>query len=125
MKKGLGLLVCALTLLSFASTAQSDNGDASGTFTFSLGTAAGTVDFAAHLPHKDNPATGQISFSAALDVSDEVCWNVANVEEPPQYVCEPLGDNTGGGLPRENAALNLQIDRMVLADNRAAMSGTI
>ena len=124
MKNGLGLLVCALTLLAFASTAQSDGGDASGTFTFDLGTATGTVNFFGHLAHKDQPASGQISLHATIDVSDEVCWNVAGVEEPPQYVCEPIGD-TGQGLPRENAALNFQIDRMVVAVNRAAMSGTI
>jgi hypothetical protein len=126
MKKVLCLTVCALSLLAFASTAQSDGGDASGTFTFGLGTAAGTVNFAGHLAHKDDPASGQISFNAAIDVSDEVCWNVANVEDPPRYVCEPLGDYTGEGLPRNNnVALNFLIDRMVVVDNRAAMSGTI
>jgi hypothetical protein len=125
MKSILSVIVCAFSLLAFASTAQSDNGDASGTFTFDLGTAAGTVNFSAHLPHKDDPASGQISFNAAVDVSDEVCWNVAGVEQPPQYVCEPLGDYTGEGLPQENVVLNLLIDRMVITDNRAAMSGTI
>jgi hypothetical protein len=123
MKNGLGLLVCALTLLAFASTAQSDGGDASGTFTFALGTAAGTVNFAGHLPHKDNPASGQISFNATVDASDETCEPVP-VQSGDNtiivYVCEPNG-NTQPTL----VDLDFQIDRMVVVDNRAAMSGTI
>jgi hypothetical protein len=114
--------------LAFASTAQSDNGDASGTFTFALGTAAGTVNFAGHLAHKDDPATGQISLHATIDVSNEVCWPVnVGTGDNQIYVdvCEPIGDDTGQGLPREDAALDFLIDRMVIADSRAAMSGTI
>jgi hypothetical protein len=123
MKNFLSLTVCALTLLAFASTAQSDGGDASGTFAFDLGTATGTVNFFGHLAHKDDPASGQISLHATIGVSNEVCWHPS--EEDPRYVCEPIGDDTGGGLPPETVVLDFPIDRMVLVNNRAAMSGTI
>src|SRR5713226_6394526 len=112
MKNGLGLSVCALALLAFASTAQSDGGDASGSFTFDLGTAAGTVNFFGHLAHKDQPASGQISFNATVDASDETCEpvNVGTVENPIYvYVCEPNG-NTQPTL----VDLNFLIDRMVV-----------
>jgi hypothetical protein len=123
MKKGLGLLVCALTLLAFASTAQSDGGDASGTFTFALGTAAGTVNFAAHLAHKDDPATGQVSLHATIDVSDETCQQVPVQSGDNTIlvdVCEPNGNTQPTPV-----ALDFLIDRMVIVDNRAAMSGMI
>src|SRR5207244_5547039 len=110
MKKGLGLLVCALTLLAFASTAQSDGGDASGTFAFNLGTAAGTVNFFGHLAHKDDPASGQISLHATIDVSDETCQQVP-VQSGDNIilvdVCEPNGNTQPTPV-----ALDFLIDRM-------------
>ena len=45
MKNILCLTVCALSLLAFASTAHSGGAEASGNFTFDLGTATGAVDF--------------------------------------------------------------------------------
>jgi hypothetical protein len=123
MKKLLGFGLCALTLLAFASTAQSDGGDASGTFAFDLGTATGTVNFFGHLAHKDDPATGQISLHATIDVSGETCQPVnVGTEENPIYVdvCEPTGNTTP-----TTVALDFLIDRMVVVDNRAAMSGAI
>jgi hypothetical protein len=123
MKKLLGFGLCALSLLAFASTAQSDGGDASGSFTFDLGTAAGTVNFAGHLAHKDDPASGQISLHATIDVSGETCQQVPVQSGDNTIlvdVCEPTGDTTP-----TTVALDFLIDRMVVVDNRAAMSGTI
>jgi len=122
MKNILALMVCALSLLAFASTAQSDGGDANGTFTFDLGTAAGTVNFVGHLPHKDNPASGQISLHATIDVSAETCEQVnLGTEENPILadLCEH------GNAQPTPVALDFLIDRMVIVNNRAAMSGTI
>ena len=123
MKNFLSLTVCALSLLAFASTAQSDNGDASGTFTFGLGTAAGTVNFAGHLAHKDDPATGQISFNATIDASDETC-ELVPVQSGDNTVLVPVCE-PNGNLQPTTVALDFLIDRMVIADSRAAMSGTI
>jgi hypothetical protein len=123
MKNGLGLLVCALSLLVFASTAQSDNGNASGTFTFDLGTAAGTVNFAAQIDHKTGTASGQISLHATIDVSGEACQQVPVQSGDSTIlvdVCEPTGNTTPTPV-----ALDFLIDNMVLVNNRAAMSGTI
>lgn len=130
MKNGFGLLVCALALLAFASTAQSDQGqngggEASGNFTFDLGTAAGTTSLFGQL-RNDGTVNGQISFNAEIDVSGEVCQ---------QDVCEPTGETDDScdaceqsvqvSMFRETVGLNFLIDRMVLDGNRACMSGTI
>ena len=123
MKNFLCLTVCALSLLAFASTAQSDGGDASGTFTFDLGTAAGTVNFFGHLPHKDDPASGQISLHATIDVSGETCQQVP-VQSGDSTILVDVCEPTGNTQPTP-VALDFLIDRMVLVDNRAAMSGTI
>jgi hypothetical protein len=130
MKNMLGLLVCALSILAFASTAQSGGAEASGTFTFDLGTATGTVNFAGQVNHKDGTASGQISFNATVDVSGETCQlvpqgsgdNVVLV-----YVCEPTGNDPENGavMSQQTVALNFLIADMVVTNNRAAMSGTI
>ena len=129
MKNILCLTVCMLSLLAFASTAQSGGGEASGTFAFDLGTAAGTVNFSGEL-EKDGTVSGQISFNATVDASGETCQPVnVGTEEQPVYVdvCEPTGNDPENGavMSRTSVPLNLLIDRMVIADNRAAMSGTI
>jgi hypothetical protein len=121
MKNGLGVLVCALSLLALASTAQSGGQEASGTFAFDLGTATGTVNFAAQAPH--GTPSGQISLHATIDISGEACQQVnVGTEENPDIrnVCEPTGSTTP-----TNVALDLLIDHMVVVNNRAAISGTI
>jgi len=123
MKNGLGLLVCALSLLTFASTAQSGGGDASGTFAFGLGTATGTVNFAGTLKQNTGAVSGQISFGATIDVSAETCQQVPVQSGDNTIlvdVCEPNGNTQPTPV-----GLNFLIDCMVIADTRAAMSGTI
>jgi hypothetical protein len=129
MKTVLGLVVCAISLLTFASTAHSGGAEASGDFAFALGTAAGTVHFAGHIDPHTGP-TGQITLNATVDVSGEECHSVPvqsgdNTILVP--VCEPIGEDTENGafMSQETVTLNFLIDRMVVVDGRAAMSGTI
>jgi hypothetical protein len=122
MKNGLGLLVCALSLLAFASTAQSGGGEASGTFTFDLGTATGTTNFFGQL-RKDGTVNGQISFNATVDDSGEAC-ELVPVQSGDNTILVPVCEPTGI-TARTSVPLDFLIDCMVIANNRAAMSGTI
>jgi hypothetical protein len=131
MKSVLALTIGVLAMLALASTAQAGGGEASGTFTFALGTAAGTTSFFGQA-RNDGSVNGQVSFSAAVDSSHEACAQVIvgyTDGEQPIYaeVCEPIGNDPGSGVTmiRENVPLNFLIDCMVISGTRAAMSGTI
>jgi hypothetical protein len=131
MKKVLAVTIGVLAMLSLASTAQAGGGEASGTFTFDLGTAAGSTSLFGQL-RNDGSVNGQISFSAAVDSSGEACAQVIvgyTDGEQPIYanVCEPTGNDPDNGVTmfRENVPLNFLIDCMVISGTRAAMSGTI
>ena len=102
MKNILCLTVCALSLLAFASTAQSGVAQATGSFQFDLAGAAGTVNFDSHI-YADGTADGQMSFTATVDT----------------------GDPGTGDTVASNIALTVQFDCVVVNGNRAAMSGTI
>ena len=124
MKTVLGLMVCALSLLTFASTAHSSGPgvEASGDFAFDLGTAAGTVHFAGHIQPQTGTPTGQITLNATIDVTPDTCEQVnLGTEENPILadLCEH------GNAQSTPVTLNFLIDRMVVVNNRAAMSGTI
>ena len=121
MKNILCLTVCALSLLAFASTAQSGGGEASGIFAFNLGTATGTTNFFGQL-RKDGTVSGQVSFNATVDASDETCElvPVQSGDTVLVLVCEPNGHTQA--TPVE---LDFLIDCMVLTGNRAAMGATI
>ena len=122
MKNIACLIVCAFSLLALASTAQSGGGEASGTFTFGLGTATGTTDFFGQL-RKDGTVNGQISFNATVDEGDETCARVP-VQSGDNTVLVPVCEPNGNTQPTA-VALDFLIDCMVIADTRAAMSGTI
>jgi hypothetical protein len=121
MKKVLCLTVCALSLLAFASTAQSDGGgSANGDFTFAVGTAAGAVQFDALMKGGNKPAEGNLLFTATIDIAGEVCMG-----EETGCLPEPTGDNYEGGVTTENVTLTAQFDRMVVDGKRASMSGQV
>lgn len=105
MKTILSLLVSALSLLAFASTAQSQGAEANGDFDFGLSGATGTVVFDAGI-NNAGQVNGQMTFSATVDVPD------------------PNPDNVGGTVPL-SVTIGLQFDCMVASGNRAAMSGVI
>jgi len=101
MKKLAGLAVCALSLLAFASTAQSKTAQANGTFDFELQGATGSVVFDA-AGQENGSVTGQMSFHATVEVDD----------------------GNGGTVPA-NVTLGVDFDCLVVDGNRAAMSGPI
>ena len=102
MKSFLGLIVCAFSLLAFASTAHS-NGEANGDFDFSLSGATGTVIFAGGI-NNAGVVNGGMTFTATVDVAN------------------PSGE---GDPVQLDVAIGLNFDCMVVSGNRAAMSGTI
>lgn len=124
MKKMLGLTVCALSLLAFASTAQSGGVEASGDFTFAVGTATGSVNFASQFKGSDQTLNGQISFNATIDVSSEECQLVEVPGGGDNTILVPVCEPTGNTSPTP-VTLNFVVDCMLASDNRAAMSGTI
>jgi len=103
MKNTLGVTVCALSLLMFASSAQSGGVEASGDFDFGLAGATGTVVFDA-VVNNAGEVRGGMTFTATVDV----------------------GDPGGSGDPvPTNVAITAQWDCVLGHDGRAAMSGVI
>ena len=102
MKNILCLTVCALSLLAFASAAQSGVAQATGSFQFDLAGAAGTVNFDSHI-YADGTVDGQMSFTATVDTGDP---------------------GTGDTVPL-TIALTALFDCVVVNGNRAAMGGVI
>lgn len=113
MKNILSLTVCALSLLAFASTAQSGGAEASGDFTFAVGTATGAVQFDSVIKGNDGSIHGQMLFTATIDIGVESCTGEN---------CQPEGT---GNTVSSNIAVTAQFDCMVVAGNRAVMSGQI
>ena len=101
MKSILCFTVCALSLLAFASTAQSKTAQANGTFDFDAGGATGSVVFDAD--GNDSGVTGQMTFNATVTIGT------------------PDGDAT----TTVDVALQAVFDCLLVDDNEAAMSGTI
>ena len=102
MKNVLCLTVCALSLLAFASTAQSENAQANGTFDFSLQGATGVIVF--DVDGDEAGVYGHMSLTATLDVGD------------------PEGD---GSTVSTDVAVQAEFDCLLVNDNKAAMSGVI
>jgi hypothetical protein len=102
MKSILSLTVCALSLLAFASTAQSKSAQANGTFDFSLEGATGAIVFDAN--GDDGGVHGQMSLTATLEIGD------------------PEGD---GSTALTNVTVEAQFDCLLVNDNQAAMSGVV
>lgn len=103
MKNLVCLTVCALSLLTFASTAQSKSAQANGTFEFALEGATGAIVFQADSNEAD-VLTGAMAFDATLEVAD------------PENGQDPV---------LTTISVDAQFDCMVVVDNRAAMSGVV
>lgn len=103
MKNILCLTVCALSLLAFASTAQSQGSEADGDFDFALSGATGTVVFAGSI-NNAGTVSGQMTFSATVDVPDP---------------------NSPGDTTPFSLTIGLNFNCMVANGNLAAMSGVI
>jgi hypothetical protein len=102
MKNTLCLTICALALLAFASTAQSKNARASGTFDFIFEGATGVIVF--DVDGDDAGVHGQMSLNTTVDIGD------------------PEGD---GNTAFTHVAVEAQFDCLLVNDNQAAMSGVV
>src|SRR5262245_11551183 len=121
MKSLLCLTVCALSLLVLASTAHSGGAEASGDFSFELGTATGQVSFTGVVKN-DGTVNGSMSFTATMEVGNPAVETSTCTGEGETRQCtsEPDGDT----IPT-TVALGFQLDCMLVNGNRAAMSGTV
>ncbi len=102
MKNSLCLTVCALSLLAFASTAQSKSARVHGAFDFMLDGAMGAIVFDAD--GDDAGVHGHMSLTATLDIGN------------------PEGD---GSTAFTHLAVEAQFDCLLVNDNQAAMSGVV
>jgi len=102
----LGILVfaCAATLF-----AQNNGVSANGTFNFSSGGAAKTIDFNARLHTNGTDASGEMTFSGPAEISNQ----------------DVDGDGTSSPGTLANLTVKVKFDCLAVNGNRAAMSGKI
>jgi hypothetical protein len=104
MKSFVFLVVCTLSVLAFAPTAQSDSWEAKGDFSFDLEGATGDVEFKSDIK-PDGSVEGQMTLAATVDVL-----------ENPEEATDPV---------QVNLTIQAGFDCMLVHNDRAAMSGVI
>src|SRR5262245_56001934 len=105
MKSIVCLSVCGLALLAVATIAQGGGPASNGDFQFAVEGAAGAIQFDA----RTHGATSSGHVQVTLDT------DVSNADP----------DGTGGGTPVSRVELAAEFDCLLIAGNRAAMSGRI
>lgn len=102
----LGMLVFACSATLFA---QNNGVSANGTFNFSSGGAAKTIDFNARLHTNGIDGSGEMTFSGPADLSNQ----------------DVDGDGTSSPGALTNLTVKVKFDCVVVSGNRAVMSGKI
>ena len=98
--------LCALLVLAFSVAAQNSGPASNGDFQFALDGATGAIQYNAR--QQGSSATGQMTFTGAIDISNE----------------DVDGEGTGGNAV-SNVTVTVSIDCLRINGNRAAMSGLV